>query len=84
MSVLNTAFLVSIPAPWSRFLNNQSFTMQKYSLSILKMISDDSIQATLFQEDAFSQEVLAELLSREEETLGDSLLSWGKAALKTF
>ena len=39
---------------------------------------------TIFQEDAFSSDVVAELLSREDETLADSLLTWVKAVVKTL
>ena len=39
---------------------------------------------TIFQEDAFSSDVVAELLSREEETLAESLLTWVKAVVKTM
>ena len=39
---------------------------------------------TIFQEDAFSSDVVAELLSREDETLADSLFTWVKAVVKTL
>ena len=38
----------------------------------------------IFQEDPFSPNVVAELLSREDETLPESLITWGKAVVKTF